>query len=535
MARVWKWLVLLGVVAAPWLCGLSFPFLYDDIGMISENAFLEEPANLGRVLTGRTLADPHVVNGRRPAVLATYFLDRAWHGLRPAGWRATNLLLHLGCAVFLMLLVTRLTGHRFLAAATGLMFGLHPVLVEAVHAPGFRADMLCFLFILGFLHLHLGAPGRSASGRAGGLACLALALLSKETALAAPLVLGALMALFPAAFPAVRRTRLGALAACLMLAGVFFVLWVLLPTDLQAAGGSWNGESLRFPATVWSVPALWTRTLRLLLVPWPLNVTPAFEPVATPFSLRFAAGIFWLGICGWGAWRAHRAEPAVALGLAWMAVFFLPVSNLWPLLHPVADRYLYAIVPGFALLTGWLLAQQTRRGRACGLAALAAVYGLLVTLRLAQWGSAEKLWTSAYFQNPQSATAATWLGLLREEAGDAEGARALYAAAAAANPQAAPAWINWGIWPAGPEIWRSRSSCSGARWRCIPRGPRAGKTWRSAWRCRVGRRTRRTRRPAPRRSRPATAGRSPDGQTRRGLSRRPGIPETPWPAGGGAR
>jgi hypothetical protein len=72
--------VVAGRGASPWLAGLSHPFLYDDIGMIAENAFLENPANLGQVLAGRTLADPQVVNGRRPAVLATYFLDRALHG-----------------------------------------------------------------------------------------------------------------------------------------------------------------------------------------------------------------------------------------------------------------------------------------------------------------------------------------------------------------------------------------------------------------------------------------------------------------------
>ena len=90
MWRMKQWVLVLAVAAAPWLAGLSFPFLYDDIGMIAENPFLEDPANVWTVLSGRTLADPHVVNGRRPVVL-TYFLDRAWHGLQPAGWRVTNL------------------------------------------------------------------------------------------------------------------------------------------------------------------------------------------------------------------------------------------------------------------------------------------------------------------------------------------------------------------------------------------------------------------------------------------------------------
>lgn len=452
MDRAWKWALLVAVIASPWLAGLSFPFLYDDIGMIAENSFLEDPANAGRVLTGQTLADPGVVNGRRPAVLATYFLDRALHGLEPAGWRITSLLLHLGCVVMLMGLLWRLTGKGFFTAAAGVLFGLHPVLTEAVHAPGFRADVLCLFFVLGFLHCFLVSGPRAASAHAfgvasrmGGLVCLALALLSKETALAAPLLLGALMVLFPAAFSVPRRELLVGWTAAAGLAALFFALWLVLPAELQAAGGAWNGESLRFPETVYSLPALWTRTLRLLLVPWPLNVTPGFAAVASAVSLRFAAGIGWLALCGWGAWAGRRAAPAVSLGLVWMLVFFLPVSNLFPLLHPVADRYFYPIAPGFAVVAAWVIAQQPRAGRMFGLGALAAIYALLLIVRVGQWESAGELWPAAYFQNPKSAVAATWLGLLREEAGDAAGAVEFYKAAVEANPQAEVAWGNWGI------------------------------------------------------------------------------------------
>lgn len=445
MKRAWKWAVLLAVLAAPWLRGLTYPFLYDDLGMIAENPFLEDPANLAPVLAGRTLADPHVVNGRRPAVLATYFFDRAVYGLLPAGWRITNLLLHLGCVALWMVLLRRLGCRDFQVAAAGVLFGLHPVLVEVVHAPGFRADVLCLLFVLLALHGFLGSGRHPVLSRLGGAVCLVLALLSKETALAAPVALGGLGMLYPEAFAGGRRTRGVWLAAAIGIAAGFFALWLWLPAELQTAGRAWNGESLKFPQTVYSAPALWTRSLRLLLVPWPLNVTPAFAPVPSGVSPRFWAGVFWLAAGGWGAWRARRAAPAVALGLLWMLAFFLPVANVVPLLHPAADRYLYPLAPGFALAAGWLLAQQSRRGRGLGLGALAAVYVLLLTLRLCQWASAEKLWSAAYFQNPRSATAATWLGLLRAEAGDADGARAFYRAAVEANPQAGKAWCNWGV------------------------------------------------------------------------------------------
>ena len=483
MNHAWKWILLLVVVAAPWLAGLSHPFLYDDVGMIAENTFLENPANVGRVLTGQTLADPNVINGRRPAVLATYFLDRAWHGLQPTGFRVTNLVLHVSCVALLMLLLWRLTHQHFLAAAAGILFGLHPVLAEAVHAPGFRADVLCFLFGLASIHLFLGAGVHAAAKRAGGVVFLALALLSKETAVAVPFLLGALMFLFPGAFPSARRARFSLLAVCGGVAAGFFVLWALLPTDLQAAGGSWNGESLRFPETVFSIPSLWTRTLRLLLVPWPLNVTPAFQPVTSLFSISGGLGMGWMALCGWGAWAARRSSPAVSLGLAWMALFFVPVSNAWPLLHPVADRYLYPIVPGFALVAGWVLSHQSRAGRGLGLAALAALYALLLGMRLGQWESAEKLWTAAYFQNPKSATASTWLGLLREEAGDRDGACAFYKAAVESNPQAASAWVNWGILEGKAGRWKESERLFRRAVEVQPEG-RAG--WRNLATCLQG-------------------------------------------------
>ena len=249
MKRLFQWVLLGVVMVVPWLHGLSYPFLYDDIGMIAENPFLEDGANAGRVLSGGTLADPDVLNGRRPAVLASYFLDRALCGLRPAGWRATNLVLHLANALLLAGLVGRLAGRRELAGLTAVLFALHPVLVEAVHAPGFRADVLCLFWSLVALHAWLRAAGTTecrtramaALRGAAVLAALALALLSKETALAWPLAAGLLLAAYPGAFPR-RRAAWGLAGAAAALAAGFSVLWAALPTALQAASGGWNGR-----------------------------------------------------------------------------------------------------------------------------------------------------------------------------------------------------------------------------------------------------------------------------------------------------
>jgi protein O-mannosyl-transferase len=445
MKKWWIAVAWLAAAGAPWLGGLWHPFLYDDVGMIERNDFLADGANVWRVLSGDTLADPGVVNGRRPAVLATYFMDRAVHGLRPQGYRLTSLALHLGCAALAAALWRRLGATGFVAGAAGLLHALHPALVEAVHAPGFRADVLCLFFMLAGLHGFAWMRRRPAAGLALGLGGTVLALLSKETALALPLALGAAMGLFPRAFPASGRLRGAAWAGCAAVAAAFFGLWLATAPALQAAGGSWNGESLRFPETVFSAPALWTHALRGLAAPWPPQVAATFEPVRSAASLRFWAGLGLMGVWGWAAWRRRRSDPLLALGLAWTAAFFVPVSNLLPLFHPVAERYLAPMAPGFALAAACGLDRLRTGWRGAALAGLAVAQTGLVLARVAEWSSADRLWTKAHERSPTSADAATWLGLVREEQGDWAAARSLYAAATAANPRADRAWINWGI------------------------------------------------------------------------------------------
>ena len=65
---------------------------------------------------------------------------------------------------------------------------------------------------------------------------------------------------------------------------------------------------------------------------------------------------------------------------------------------------------------------------------------------------------------------------MREEAGDAEGARAFYQAAVAANPQAVPAWINWGVLEGKGGRWEESERLLR---RAVEIGPRNAKGWQN--------------------------------------------------------
>lgn len=447
MKRAIEWLLVALAGCAVWVWGLKGEWVYDDVGMIVENPYLADRANVWAVATGRTVSDGSVLNGRRPVVLLSYFADRAVWGLNAKGWRLSNLAWHLGCAWMLGAMAWRAFGRRrWLAAAAGLLFAIHPLTSEVVHSPGFRADAVCLFWMLAGLHAAWSCAGSEERKAAWGWGAAALAgagvaLLSKESAVVWPLLAAGLL------WAGGRWGRRGwaLCGAGAAVGALFFAWWGAGGAGMQAVGGgAWNGESLRGAARWFSAPALWARQLRYFAVPWPLNVTPGFEPAEGGGDARVWAGLFWAAVFALGAAKGGRRTGALTLGLLWMGAAFLPVSNLWPLLHPVADRYAYAGVAGFALAAGWVTAGQSVRGRVAGLAMFVLFYGALTAVRLWQWQTPERLWSAAYYQNRQSADAATWLGLLREEAGDAEGAEAFFRAATEANPQAAEGWANLG-------------------------------------------------------------------------------------------
>ena len=75
-------------------------FVFDDVRVIQRNAALAEP---GAVVRGFPAA---LLKGGRPTTEFTFALNRSLGGLSPAGFHATNLLLHL-VVVLLVFLFTR--------------------------------------------------------------------------------------------------------------------------------------------------------------------------------------------------------------------------------------------------------------------------------------------------------------------------------------------------------------------------------------------------------------------------------------------
>lgn len=165
--------------------GFGFTGLDDRDLVVDDQAFLAQPSSLWRVFSpGR--AYMHVVDAGhgywRPLVTWTYALDAQLGGARPLAYHATNVALHAAACVLLWRLLLALEVGAGPALAGALVFAVHPALASAVAwVPG-RNDALLGVLVFG---AWLAFAGRRPAAH---FACFALALLTKETAVALPLV-----------------------------------------------------------------------------------------------------------------------------------------------------------------------------------------------------------------------------------------------------------------------------------------------------------------------------------------------------------
>lgn len=439
------YLLLLVFAIVPYLAGIAHEFVYDDDGAIVENRFLSAPGAWQRALTLRTFSEPRTLDATRPTLLVSMLLDHATGPKTAWRYRATNIALHAGCTLLLYSWLIGLllrNGDKSAAArafVAALIFAVHPLASEAIQVPSFREDPLSLFWMLVVLNL---MPIRNGWVRTPlQAAAWLLALGAKESALVLPALVAAIWWTFPAERPSLRRGSSELVVAALLLLG--FAAFAVSAHPPQALDGPWNGLSLRWPENIWTAPWLFLRYIKLLIAPWPLAIDRVVTPITGALAPRFFIGLFSVLAAALFVLVARRKNSLSALGVTWLLIAFLPISNIIPLHNPVADRYAYALVAGFALLPAALPLDDRVIRR--GVIAIAVVYVALLELRLPDFANDTALWFSNVRVEPHSARAQTGLGLAAWHSGDLETAIQYFSRADELNPRDVTAMINLAV------------------------------------------------------------------------------------------
>ena len=341
-------------------------YVLDDFKLIVCNEFISEGQNAKILLNPRYLIEPYpIICGARPLTVLSLLIDHRFWNLSPFGYHLTNIILHAANSTIIFFLALMLLKPRqgpavvplgCLAAAgfAALVFAFHPIQAEVVNIASFRADLLAtFLYLLSLAAL-IKAVRRDSPGSlfyyGASFVFFVLGLFSKETVITLALVFSLYMIIFEKF--KVQKRAVATLLAVAASAAVFILLFwnkrfyyllyvSIFPnikdniSPLSSAGAYINtvflsflhyGETLLFPGR--------------LSIDYELNIShQVFNPGVFFALLLFAAAA--------GAFALYKND-LFRFGLGFWFICYLPVSNVFPLVNTINDRYMYLPMVGFS-------------------------------------------------------------------------------------------------------------------------------------------------------------------------------------------
>lgn len=353
------------------------PFVFDDESSIIENRNIRSLGNL--LIYG---GGGPSYNSRRFIGYLTFALNYHFGGLNVVGYHVVNLAVHIANALLIYVFV-RLTFRTpalrdsalvsrsiFLAPATALLFGVHPIQTQAVTYIAQRVTSLATLFYLLSLVAHIrwrlaqetGARFCSKSVLPFYLLSLAAAVLAmrtKEIAFTLPIIVFLYEVFF---FGRPDRKRLLSLAPIVLTGAIIPLSMISLQNPVgvtlsdisRVTGGTSTISRCEYLYTQFSVIVTYIRLLALpigqnLDYDYPIN--HSLLELRTLLSLLVLVSIMAVAVVLYR--RSHRSGDSslrlAAFGIFWFFITLMVESSIIPIIDVIFEHRLYLPSTGFII------------------------------------------------------------------------------------------------------------------------------------------------------------------------------------------
>lgn len=338
---------------AAYACALGGSFkTMDDETSIVQNELIKDFSRTGEIFrTSFFGGDTYY----RPLVSLSFMLEYRLFGLEPFFYHLTNLILHLGSALVLLLILDVIFKKKGLSLAAALLFTVHPLQWEAISNIAGRSILLCALgYFLSFLFYLRYLGRKKLRYLVFSCAAFAASLLSKESAVTLP---AALLSYELLMVPGRGKRRMSREIArrltpfAALWAGYFLLRQILGITHVSF----WPSWKFQVLGVLTFLRGCLTY-LRLFVLPVDLHFDRAISYFTdwTPPALR-ATVVIWAA----GAWivfrfRGHFSRR-VRFFLVWIGTAFVPMAQFFPLpafsgYAALAEHFLYIPLGGAAAL-----------------------------------------------------------------------------------------------------------------------------------------------------------------------------------------
>jgi protein O-mannosyl-transferase len=357
-----------------------------------------------------------------PLVTLSYAIDYSLFGMIPSGFHGVNLFLHCCNIILVFILTFKLFGRTFIAAATALLFAIHPLQAEAVVWISSRKDLLFTLFyLIGLITYLRYLEKKRIYWLVITFVLFVLSVLSKPIAFTFPFAL-----LWIDYF---RHKKL--MKYDLLVKIPFFVITVLI-----GIMGIYLVNKYEVFATA---PEGYTWFDKICLAGYALafDLYNAVVPAgisnyhAYPFKdgsvldVQYLLAPVFVLLMLFLIYRTFKKHFIVTGGLILFLIMIGPTLRLVPTGYPIAaDRYFYLASVGlfwFLILAGEKLSEKS-----FALKAVVIVLGFALVMtslivsyrRVPEWKDSHRLWTSTLRKDPYHEVANDHLGRLYDNAGN---------------------------------------------------------------------------------------------------------------------
>lgn len=417
---------------------------WDDPEYVVYNPLIRSlsPSNIVQMFT------THLTGKYNPLVLLSFAFEFQAVKLHPFLYHFTNLILHLFNVALVFALVRRLWNNLSLALLTALLFGIHPMQVEAVAWITGRKDVLFAFFYLSALLAYLSYLKTDKKVHKPfylTAVFFLLSLFSKLMAMTLPLILLLL--------DRQARGRISKDDLIEKIPFCFFAAAFMIPTWMAAHSvNAFPGTELYgfFDRILLSVYALWVYLVKLIV---PFRLSAFHSHPSTYVELFFALTV--MAAFGIGIYQLNKNDKFFTFCM----LFFL--LTIWPVLHLleindsiIYERFLYLPSVGIFLLLARIFVALTEDEVAitttsqrlllffCGVYIL--TFAFITFNRCKVWNDSETLWTDVLKKYPETAVAHNNLGNFYVGDGEADKALMHFNLAIALAPRYTDAYYNKG-------------------------------------------------------------------------------------------
>ncbi|MCX7833162.1 MAG: tetratricopeptide repeat protein [Ignavibacteria bacterium] len=329
-------------------------FVFDDESVVQNNQSIRTLSNIPKFFTGEE--GFHKVIGRyyRPIVSTSYAIDYWIWGLKPAGFKTTNILIHiLNCTLLYFLLINifkDVEKKRFFSFIATLFFTVHTIHTEAVTWISGRTDSLVTVFFFASLLLYVKYTYNFRNIYLfSSLVLYFLGLITKEMIITLPVVIFLYDAILIRKGKNFLKQNIKVYLYFVLVTFIFliirYVIFLNVPERekyLYFYGMDW---SIVLGTMVKTIPVY----LKLLFIPINLlyhyngviaDAKSLFElPVIISITIIVGFVVFSIFV--------FKKHNVITFCILFFFVSLLPVMNIVPTMNLMAERFLY--MPSFVL------------------------------------------------------------------------------------------------------------------------------------------------------------------------------------------